>query len=131
MNLHDTHQNARGFLIKHLQSGASAEVALGRAMLDHRVEVDGWDGSTWQARSVPTGIAATICRLLAEMDGGAMYVADMCNVSQDALRAVSRMKGLGLVESIGFIKGKGELLMYQDEADAFLRKYDTGQGWLF
>ena len=109
---------------------AGFERALGAAMLKHRVTVDGWDGSLWQRRKVPTGIVSGMCRLLVEMDGGSMWSRDLLAMGGDADRAIVRIKRKGLVDVIGFEAGKGELLMCNTTADDFLLKYDTGQGWL-
>jgi hypothetical protein len=106
------------------------EAILGRAMVKHRVVVDGWDGNTWQGRSKPTGIVASMCRLLICMDGGAMWSSDLMLVDIEAFRAIRRLKRLCLVDVIGFERGKGELIMCTEKADGFLMRYDSGQGWL-
>lgn len=107
------------------------ERALRGAMVNHRVTVDGWDGVTWHKRQKPSGIVADQCRLLIEMDGGSMWADDLLRMDQSGGRAVLRLKSSGLVDVIGFEKGKGELLMCNGEADKFLKRYDTGQGWLW
>lgn len=107
------------------------ERALRGAMVNHRFTVDGWDGVTWYKREKPSGIVSEQCRLLIEMDGGAMWTDDLLRLDQSNGRAILRLKSGGLVDAIGFEKGRGELLMCTDEADKFLRKWDNGQGWLF
>lgn len=98
----------------------------------HRVTVEGWDGGTWQSRDKPSGLNATICRLLHEMDGGSMWASDLSRVTNDAPRAIARMRRLGLVQEVRHSANKGSLLCADtDEARAFMAKYDNGQGWLW
>lgn len=107
------------------------ERALRGAMLNHRFTVDGWDGETWCKREKPSGIVSEQCRLLIEMDGGSMWTNELLRIDQSGGRAVLRLKMGGLVDVIGFEKGRGELLMCTDDADKFLMKWDSGQGWLW
>lgn len=107
------------------------ERALRGSMVNHRLTVDGWDGVTWHKRGKPSGIVSEQCRLLIEMDGGAMWTDDLLRIDHSSGRAVSRLKSGGLVEVIGFEKGKGELLMCNGDADKFLMKWDNGQGFLW
>ena len=107
------------------------ERALRGAMVNHRFTVDGWDGVTWHKREKPSGIVSEQCRLLIEMDFGSMWTDDLLSIDQSGGKAVLRLKSGGLVDVIGFEKGRGELLMVTGEADKFLMKWDNGQGWLF
>lgn len=106
------------------------ERVLRGAMINHRFTFDGWDGVTWHKREKPSGIVSVLCRLLIEMDGGAMWTDDLLRIDQSYGWAVSRLKMGGLVDVIGFEKGRGELLMCNGEADKFLNIWDNGQGWL-
>lgn len=107
------------------------ERALRGAMVNHRFTVDGWDGVTWHKREKPSGIVRDQCRLLIEMDGGAMWTDDLLRMDQSNGKAILRLKSGGLVDVIDFERGRGELLMVTGEDDKFLMKYDTGQGWLW
>ena len=67
-----------------------------------------------------------MCLILEEMDGGAMWEADIAPLHPDAQWVMRRLRSLDCIEEIDSGE-RGVLYMCTDEADRFLARYETGQ----
>lgn len=117
-------------LAKQLNAKVPFETAYGRAYMEHRLTIDGWDGTTWAKHKTPTGIVGVMLDVLEEMDGGTMWMVDLIDIP-NAARAIERLKSSGMVFKTGFERGMGDKLQVNNDlADPFIRQH-TVQGSLF